>query len=302
MILEKPEIFYKIFPYNYWLFKAEMIKSMLENGERFQDSEGNLKKLGGDLKQYQQMLKYELHFTYYHQAEALFELIFALEKLDNKHVWLILSKPEKGQMRKFAQKVSHIAKNSSELKDKMVDLTDGSKIPFYEWLLYDAFQHGIEEDNLKITLEKVDDIIQMTAKDLTDKGQYNAFKHGMRVLPLLKKFSVSDKEQEKTYMNFDLDNSFTYLEFPKEDEEKGIKKGDIQEITIGYSPEQDMLKINLITMLMTGIIESRKAKFFGEGKKIQFRDFDILKEVKKKNIGIHQLVFTHHFDVEPPQK
>jgi hypothetical protein len=158
-------------------------------------------------------------------------------------------------------------------------------------LLYDAFEHEIEENDLKITLEKIDDIIQMVAKDLADKGQYNAFKHGMRVLPLLNKFSVSNKEKEKTYMEFDLENSFTYLDFPKEKEE-----GALQEVTIGYSPNQDLLKINLITLLMTGIIETRKMRYFGDGKLVQFADLDIIKKAQKENMGMHRMVFTHHFD------
>jgi hypothetical protein len=107
MIFNKPEIFYKEFPYKYWLFKAEMLYKMIEDDEtNFHDIDGNLEALGGSSKEFQQMLKYELHFTYYHQAEALFELIFALEKLigNSKYVWLEMSQVNSGDMPKGYKK------------------------------------------------------------------------------------------------------------------------------------------------------------------------------------------------------
>jgi len=113
MIFNKPEIFYKVFPYKYWLYKAEMIYRMIENdSNEYHDSDGNLEALGGSEKEFLLMLKYELHFTYYHHAEALFELVFALEKVigESKYAWLEMSHYKAGDMQKFVKKIKRISK------------------------------------------------------------------------------------------------------------------------------------------------------------------------------------------------
>ncbi|MAL17928.1 MAG: hypothetical protein CL670_07225 [Balneola sp.] len=301
MIFEKPEIFYKEFPYKYWLYKAEMLYKMIGDDESLlHDSDGNLEALGGNEKEFKQMLKYELHFTYYHQAEALFELIFALEKVinDSKYVWLELSNVKSGDMHRFNKKVKQISDGSDRLRDKKVDLTDGRKITFYEWLIFDVFVPELEktDQQVKTSIEKVDSIIQVAADDLASKKEYNAFKHGMRVLHLFKYFKISDKEQQKFELNFDLSNSFTYINFPKENEEEGTKGGDIQAVTKGYSPKQDLFKIKLITFLMSGIIESRKMRYFGKGKIMEFFEYDILEKLNELRPKTENITYTLHAD------
>lgn len=170
-------------------------------------------------------------------------------------------------------------------------LKSGKSLSFIEWLLYDAYGEQIPPEDLKTSLVKAKEIIQIIAEDLADKAQYNAFKHGMRVLPLWKYFSIKAKDEEKKGIKFDLENSFTFLSFPKD-------RSKINEITIGYSPDQDLLKINLITLLMKGIIGIRKDKYFNDekGQLFHFVDVDFKKKIQKANISIHRLVYTTYFD------
>jgi hypothetical protein len=301
MIFNKPEIFYKEFPYKYWLYKAEMLYKMIGDDESLlHDSDGNLEALGGNEKEFKQMLKYELHFTYYHQAEALFELIFALEKVinDSKYVWLELSKGKSGDMHRFNKKIKQISNGSDQLRNKKVSLTDGRNITFYEWLIFDVFVSELEktDQQVKTSIEKVDNIIQVAADDLASKKEYNAFKHGMRVLHLFKYFKITDKEKQKFELNFDLSNSFTYINFPKDNEEEGTKEGDIQAVTKGYTPKQDLFKIKLITFLMSGIIESRKMRYFGKGKIMEFFEYDILEKLNELRPKTENITYTLHAD------
>jgi hypothetical protein len=277
-----------------------------DDKKAFHDKDGNLEALGGNEKEFHLMLKYELHFTYYHQAEALFELIFALEKVisESKYVWLEMSNFKPGDMKRFAKKVSRLAEGSNELKAKKISLTDGSEISFYEWLIFDVFVPEIEidKDRIDLSTEKVNDIIKFTAKDLSEKNEYNAFKHGMRVLHLFSNFSIKDQERNKFAVNFDLTNSFTHIIFPKGDEEKGIKKGDVQAVTKGYNPKQDLLKIKLITFLMGAIIEIRKNRFFGKGKVVEFLEYDISKKLYDLRSKTDHITFTLHTESRKDDK
>lgn len=297
MVVEKPEIFYKEFPYKYWLYKAEMLFKMIEDDEKvYHDKDGNLEALGGNKKEFDLMLKYELHFTYYHQAEALFELIFALENVisESKYVWLEMSKYKPGDMQRFAKKVNRLSEGSDELKAKKVSLTDGSEVSFYEWLFYDTFKNKLDlsENEIENTKERIDQIIRFAALDLSDKGEYNAFKHGMRALHILKDFSINGNKDSSFNINFNLNNSFTYINFPKNEEESGTKKGDIQEITKGYNPKLDMFKIQLLTITMAGIIEIRKQRFYNKGKVIHFNDKDICKKINELTPNLDYLIYT----------
>jgi hypothetical protein len=299
MVFDKPEIFYKQFPYKYWLFKAEMLYNMIDDdASDFHDKDGNLEALGGSAKEFKQMLKYELHFTYYHQAEALFELIFALEKVlgDSKYIWLEMSNQKASDMRKFGKKINRLANGSDELRDKKINLTDGRDISFYEWLLFDAFVPEIKksEEQVRISTAKVDEIIQFTANDLSDKKEYNAFKHGMRILHLFDNFSIKDKEKNKFDLKFDLKNSFTYVNYPKDKQRSDGKAGDVQVVTKGYSPKQDLLKIKLITMLMAAMIEIRKLRFFGKGRVSEFLDYDILQKLNEVRPQTEHVTYTLH--------
>lgn len=288
MILKKPEQFYKLYPYHYWLLKAETIKGLLDNNSTFQDSEGILEAHGADQKNYQNMLKYELHFTYFQQIEALFELIFALEKQDNKYLWLILSESYKHQ-RRYSKKIEQLANGSEALLDKKIELTDGCTINFYKWLLYAATDHELNKEEVDITVKKTHELVLMAAKDFNDRGQYRAFKHGMRVLPAWTNFSITKHKSNDEILSFDLSNSFTYLNIPA-DREK------VEEVTIGYNSKRDIKKISLITMLMSGIIESRKGRFFGEGKIVHFVDFDLDEFINKEKISMQKMVVTHRFN------
>jgi hypothetical protein len=299
MVFDKPEIFYKQFPYKYWLYKAEMLYNMIESNELdFHDKDGNLDALGGSVKEFQQMLKYELHFTYYHPAEALFELIFALEKVmgESKYVWLEMSQYESGDMVRFREKINRIANGSDELSSKKVTLTDKRDISFYEWLIFDAFVPELEisEERVNISTKKADEIILFAAIDLSDNKEYNAFKHGMRILHLFDHFNIKDKEKNKFEIKFDLNNSFTYVNYPKDKQRSDGKAGDVQAVTKGYSPKQDLLKIKLITMLMSAIVEVRKMRFFGTGKSFEFVDYDIQNKLDELKPRTEHVTFTLH--------
>jgi len=120
----------------------------------------------------------------------------------------------------------------------------------------------------------------------------------MRILHLFDKFSIADKETNKFELDFDLKNSFTFVNYPKDKQKSDGKAGDVQAITKGYKPEQDLLKIKLITILMSGIIEVRKMRFFGKGRIIEFQEFDINEKLNELKPKIDHHTYTLHAEKE----
>jgi len=97
--------FYKFYPSDHWKYKATMLKNILEKYEEVEDIL-NLGIIDVIEEDYKKMLKVEIHFTYFHMVEALFELIFALEKLDDKKLWLYLSISRGDQLKERIPKIA----------------------------------------------------------------------------------------------------------------------------------------------------------------------------------------------------
>lgn len=278
MITNKPEVFYKIFPYKYWLLKAEMLNNQLANLSEGVELFNNNPYLRGSEKDLEMMLKYELHFTFYHQVEALFELIYALKHFDNKGVWINLSKPEKGHPNKLGEFIKKISEDSKDIFEKEGTLSNGDKINFIEWLIYETLGSNFDKEAVKSSVQKTKTILGIIARDLSPKDEYNAFKHGLRVLPLWEKFVISEKDDPEKKIEFDLSGCYTYLKFSRD-------RTSVEEIASRYNTDIDLKKIYLTTIILGGIIESRKQRFYGDGQIQHFTDFDI-SELLKEEEGI----------------
>jgi hypothetical protein len=274
MITEEPEIFYKLYPYEYWISKANMLKSKIDNGDSAYDDIG-MGAYGSDPDRYQKMLKYELHFTYFQQVEALFELLFALQTLEDKYIWFNLSD---ANGRESYGKINEIAEGELDLNDQDVELKNGQTLPFLVWSLYLCYPEDLSKKSITKSIEKTKRLLTLAAKDFADRSAYNAYKHGMRVLPMLDSFSFSDSESKEKLVSFDLSNSYSYLDIQKDE-------GFYKEITTTYSVEQDLFKIQVMTLIMANIIESRKAKFYDEDtiKVNTFADIDLVEKVNNKH-------------------
>ncbi len=82
--------FYKQYPIDHWIYKVTIFKNIIDNYDSISAT------ILGDLvdvidKDCINMLKAEIHFTYFQIIEALFELIFALEKRKDKLLWLFIT-------------------------------------------------------------------------------------------------------------------------------------------------------------------------------------------------------------------
>jgi len=285
MIEKEPEIFYKLYPYDFWLNKANMLKSKIDSKSTASDDIG-MSGYGSDQERYQRMLKYELHFTYFQQVEALFELLFALQNKDDKHIWLYLSN---SNWPKNFEKIKKIGNGELDIDSQTIELTNGERRSFLEWAFYTGINHKMSKENLQNTLTKAKRLLQQAAKDFVDRQSYNAYKHGLRILPLLENDNLKDERIDQAIGDIDFSNSFTYLEFQKDG-------SGFSEITVTYNPEQDIERIKFMSLLMSNMIRNRRSQFYKEEVNA-FTTFTKLDPVDHIN-GSHQrkrLIIKHEF-------
>jgi len=253
MIEKEPEIFYKLYPYDFWQNKANMLKSKIDKKSGASDDVGIFGQ-GSDQKRYQRMLMYELHFTYFQQVEALFELLFALQNKDDKHIWLYLSN---SNWQENFKKIKKIGYGELDLDSQIVELKNGETRSFLEWAFYAGISHKMSKENLQNTLTKAKRLLQQAAKDFVDRQSYNAYKHGLRILPLLESDNLKDDLITEVIGENDFSNSFTYLDFKKDG-------SGFSEISVSYNPEQDIERIKFMSLLMVNLIRNRRSQFYKE--------------------------------------
>lgn len=252
MIEKEPEIFYKLYPYDFWLSKANMLKEKIDSGSSTQEDIGVYAQ-GSNDERYQRMLKYELHFTYFQQVEAIFELLFALQNLDDKYIWIYLSQADG---RENYSKIKSISKGDLDLNEQEVHLTNGETRSFLEWAFYASKNHQMSEEELRDHIIKSKRLLKQAAKDFVDRESYNSYKHGLRILPLLGEVGKNDPRLVKKFNNQDFSNSFTYLDDKKS---KGL-----YEVTVTYDPNQDIERIRFMSLLVMNMITMRRIQFYNE--------------------------------------
>ena len=144
--------FYQKYPIDHWIYKISIFKNIIDNYDTLKDS---LLKGLEDIIDVDciNMLKAEIHFTYFQMVEALFELIFALEKTKDKLLWVFLSiSPFKANFKR----ISRIAKGNTSFLFKEVEIPSGSKVPFIQYVFYFGttfpISNAVMTSNLEIDL------------------------------------------------------------------------------------------------------------------------------------------------------
>ena len=164
------------------------------------------------------ILQADLRQNYFHSIETFFEFFFAFlpkkEKIpDNKNVLRALVKSNWKQNYK---KIEHIANGNLKLTflDEIVEFLE-HKVSVGQYLFY-AGTFSKEKFNsdfqnmVKDSIESIKKIIKVLANDFSNRDEYNAYKHTMRVFPNFKSIHILNAESMKESVNFDLSNSASY--------------------------------------------------------------------------------------------
>lgn len=256
--------FYKYYPIDHWIYKANMLKNIIDNFNSLKNA--ILKDLGDVIEEdCIKMLKAEIHFTLFQMIETLFELIFALEKRDDKKLWLYLSLSYRAPKVKY-KRIEKISKGEIEFLENQIKLPSGKEIPLIHYIFY----FGLEELPIKEinkNFEKIKQILVIFAETFTDRIEYNAYKHSLKFFQT--SMGIEFGELKKSEMipihRFSSDNTFAFLY-----NDKGL----IKKIFKSFDYEIDFEKIKICHCLISNIINSRKTSFFDKGGKVKCAYFD----------------------------
>jgi hypothetical protein len=281
-------------------------KSVIDNIDKFQTEILKESVEGFNKEDYARMLKSEIRQTLYHSIETVFELIFALATLtdgryDDEN---ILEKLTNSNWRKNSTTIKEIAESNTGLDflDTKIN-ANGFVIPLAHYIFY----YGVLPDNTSIPkgyLEMIEPSIdaikyglKILAQEFEERMEYNSYKHGIRLIPVLKEFQIFDTTTQKSLITFDLSDSMTFMH-----SETDNTIDSIEFITIVFDTNRDIGISLFCAHLISNMILLRKAGFRNgptdENFPILFFGKDELKEVNKVGVPVQKFKFKSERDLQ----
>lgn len=249
--------YYKLYNLDYWPSKIAFLKNSIEN---FNEVKSILYKGLDEPNEnnFLLSLKTDLHFLYFQMVETLFELIFALENYDDKNLWHYLSFSDRNNY----NKIKEIANGDNDLFIRKIKLSnpknnDEKEISFLRYVFFyliDLEKIGFpKKDNISV----ISKLIRKFAYDFSDRKEYNAFKHSMRLI-YEKPNPVIETVDKKHSIELKGENAFTYIDKYETDKHLGVSI-----VTKSFYPDIDIKLCSYCSWLIYNVIVSRKNSFFG---------------------------------------
>ena len=283
--------FYKTYDPDYWLYKISLLKNCHDNFDSIKDT------LNDDLSDvvdanYKRALRTEMHFLYFQMVETLFEIIFAVSKHDNRNLWLALTF---SNWKDNYNEIVKLSETSYLFTNKIKTTISGNEveIPLLRWIFYFVYPSKMTEDEWKNNLDKIKRLLLLFAKDFSDRGEYNAYKHSLRFYNSSFAMSIGLTGSQQMHTIGVSNDSITYLEEQRK-EQKGT--GRILRTTKPFDFERDCNCCLVIYSMIKNIISTRKYSILTElhGKSFDFSTFsDIdINKVAIPKTGVTKSSFT----------
>lgn len=256
-----PKSFYKDYQKDYHRIKANYLKSMLDDTKKYGLSFFGENMLQDNLDDFRLVLKSDLRQTYFHAIETVFELLFALspkkDTVTEYYDFTLHFRLTYSNWSETYRKIKDIATIDSALDflDQSIDFAD-RKITVGQYLFYmGIFYQSNFENELKAQVENSIEAIKTTlriiAREFVNREEYNAYKHGLRIVPSLTQITLVPMDVEIDELNFDLSDSMSFYTKMKDPE-------DIRVITKIFDSERDYRMTSLCSNLIHQMIFYRR--------------------------------------------
>jgi hypothetical protein len=269
--------FYKTYDPDYWLYKIMLLKNSHDN---FEDIKNTLVKNTEDFvdQDFKRVIRTELHFLYFQMMETLFEIIFAVYEKDNRDLWLSLTFSD---YRENYKRISDLNDYSDIFTQKR---KDEKEISVLQWIFYFDFKPEFNTDDWNKTLTNIKKLLLIFARDFTDRGEYNAYKHSLRFYNSPFSMAIGICGGNPIQSLGSSEDCITFLEEHKKKNKDGqvIPTGEILRTQKPFDFERDYSLCLTIFYMIKSIVHTRKYRLLGgkDGEKIYFRDFRNIDDIK----------------------
>jgi hypothetical protein len=271
--------FYKNYQVDYWNYKIGILKNSLDNFDEVKET--FYKNLQDTIdKDCILMIKTDLHFIYFQIIEALFELIFALEKMDERNLWYYLSFPEINHY----DRIKKIAEGDVSFLSKPIKFTNTQtnkpiSIPFLDYVFYHLRLVKLTEKEREQNFKVVEEFLKIFAKDFSDRCEYNAYKHALRFFYSKPGIRI-ESHDKKLSAELKSKDGFTYLEKKKDEEKKNELI--ISKTVKAFDSDRDVKMSATCAQLISNIILTRRSYYYKTKEGVYLYNNVNLDEIYKK--------------------
>ncbi len=271
------EEFYRNYPDGYWTYKICLLKNAYSD---FDSAKAALtKNIEGCIDtDFRKMLRTEMHFLYFQLIEALFEMIFAITDADNRNMWVSLSfsnwKRNYERVRLYAERAINAPNFRRPIK--IGKEGDEQEIPLLRWIFYFNYPLSLTNDQWNKNLDNIEALLHCFAKDFSDRGDYNAFKHSLRFYNSECSFAIGKTGAPEAHVIGASQDAITFLEEEIEKTPTGEEKRYINTTTKPFDFERDYRCAIAISALIQNMINTRKHSILENlhGESVELHKFD----------------------------
>lgn len=275
--------FYQSYNPNYWLYKITSLKNLHDNYDEIKKIMiMNLGEEKLDDEEYKKMLRTEMHFLYFKIVESLFEIIFALSNHTSTELWIALTCSNIDKTNYYSDCYNKIKDFSNSIKRKVflsrMVIIENIEIPILDWLFHYIDKTAMTKKQMIETHENIEKILSIFAKDFSDRDQYNAYKHSLRIWNQPFSMAIQFDGSDKILGIMNSKDAITYLGIDwKRYYDKKSQEFKIYKVNKTFNFENDYRKCCLAYELLRMLILTRKHKVLDELKnKIPDFKFPIL--------------------------
>ena len=249
--------FYRMYDPDYWLYKIMLLKN---SHDEFDNLKPLLIKNTEETvdKDFQRVIRTEMHFLYFQMVETLFEIIFAISESDNRDLWIAITF---SNYRENYKKIAELNYNSKIFTENTIGIGDDVvETSLLRWIFYFVYPSKLTDEKWKKNLENIKNLLLIFARDFTDRGEYNAYKHSLRFYNAPLSMAIGMTGSDQMHSLSSSENCITFLEEQKKKDENGglIPTGRIMRTQKPFDFEKDYNFCILIYHMIKNIIYTRK--------------------------------------------
>lgn len=292
--------FYSHYLKEYHSIKALYLKTLLDNHHKLNEELAKHRAIQDLTKNSKFVLQADMRQNYFHCIETFFELFFAfLPKNgaipDHHNIIKLLVKSDWKTNYKLIQDIAD-GNFSLDIFDEPIEFI-GYRTTVGHYLFYPGMfdRAKFTDEFFKLTDQSILAIksaIKALATDFSQRDEYNAYKHGIRIFPSYKSIHVVSVEDMKEQMSWDLSNSVSFYTFNDKFKESKIT-------TKLFDSERDLLMTRLCSNLIFTLINYRDIMVNPEQRKrdeqirINFFDPDRVEDCKQHHVDVQDIVFSN---------
>ncbi len=236
--------------------EQERINEMVKQAEQAHEDDTDLPLLSQDIDdKYFERLRAEVYFCEMHQFEGFFALLLAV--FQGIPHWLYLTLYE---TREIKQAVEHyLAGNITAVTSGALSTVEG----FITHTVYAGLspEERLGNSHWDESIECIDWIIKRMGERYLKAEEYNAYKHGLRVLTGHSTFAMQLNDpatgtpQGTPRVLWESEDSVSFLDF----EDKGEGKQAVVEVTKHFNPQESFKHIQIMQLILDEVMRIRRA-------------------------------------------